>query len=648
MKRTDPQREKFYLLSSRVTALSLFLLGFIFAWREISSHDIGFHLKAGDWIVANLRFPDKDVFSYTAGTHDYIDLHWMYQLIVSTINKLYGEVGLVASNAAFILLSFIVVFVRSTRKKAWSELSGNQLLLFLGIWSVAFLFELRPNVLSWLYLNLLLLVLEDYYERRKNNLLLVPLIMLLWTNTHSMFVLGWLVIGCFLLGIMWTERKIWTAFTPYALASIAISFVNPYFLRGVEFPFYQFGFLQPENIFKGTIKELASPFNLESYTTNGRFVLVQPLFPFHLFFLISVAGFLSRLKRIQLHELLLFLFFAYLAISAVKNIGFFVFAVLPATIAGLQVPEAAADPPGETLPPAGLLESIGEWWNSMQTRLVINGATIIACVVMIAAVMTNAYYINYRSNDRFGFRYNNLTLPYEAARFIQRNQLNGRILNQFNFGGYLMHALPQQVSIDGRNEVYGEEFYAQYSLLWDIPSKRDIIEKYDPQIIIFPFQYEFLWVHFLLKDSAWRLVYVDELAAVYIKRGVNDALPLVNEVNVAGSLDRIPEPGIDSVLRRRDPGEPSLFSVREHYFPQPDIGLSTFCYYADWFDDAIQIGLHGMLRSTVPCPEAYYNLGHYFFEKKDYDRSEYCYARFLKTNSDPVAQQRVLAIQHRK
>ena len=648
MKLTDRQRDKFFSISNRAAALSLFLLVIIFAWREISSHDIGFHLKAGDWIIANLRFPDKDLFSYTAGTHDYIDLHWIYQVIVSTINNLSGEFGLVASNAAFILLSFIIVLVRSTRKKAWSELSAGQLILFLGIWSVGFLFELRPNSLSWLYLSLLLLVLEDFYERRKNNLLFVPLIMVLWTNSHSMFVLGWLVIGCFLLGTMWIERKFWTSLTPYAFAAIAVSLVNPYFIRGVEFPFYQFGFLQPENIFKGTIKELASPFNPESYMTNGRFVLFHPLFPFHVFFLLSVAAFLRRLKSIQLHELLLFLFFAYLAVSAVRNIGFFVLAVLPGTIEGLQPSETGSQSPDTTLPTAGFPVRFAAWWNSTSTRLAVNSATICGCVILIVAMATNAYYINYRSNDRFGFRYNNLTLPYKAAQFMQRNQLTGKILNHFNFGGFLMHALPQQVSIDGRNEVYGEEFYTQYSLLWDVPNKREILEKYNPQIIIFPFQFEYLWVRYLMKDTTWRLLYVDELAAIYVQRGIADSLRSVNETTVAGGLDRIPDSGIDSVLRMRDPVEPSYLPLREHYFPQREIGLSTFCYYADWFDDAVQIGLHGLLRSTVSCPETYYNLGHYFFEKKEYARSAYCYARFLRTNSDPIAQQRLSAIQHRK
>ena len=36
-----------------------------FLIRDIYSKDIGFHIKAGEWIVENHKVPDKDMFSYT-------------------------------------------------------------------------------------------------------------------------------------------------------------------------------------------------------------------------------------------------------------------------------------------------------------------------------------------------------------------------------------------------------------------------------------------------------------------------------------------------------------------------------------------------------------------------------------------------------
>jgi len=42
-----------------------FLMLASFLIRDIYSKDIGFHIKAGEWIVENHKVPDKDMFSYT-------------------------------------------------------------------------------------------------------------------------------------------------------------------------------------------------------------------------------------------------------------------------------------------------------------------------------------------------------------------------------------------------------------------------------------------------------------------------------------------------------------------------------------------------------------------------------------------------------
>lgn len=614
--------------------LSLLLLAMAFAWRRISGHDIGFQIAGGDWIIRNLRFPAKDMFSTTAADLDYIDLHWIYQVTVSLTRKLFGEFGLVAENAVLIAAAFFIAFLRTVRTRKWNELAAWQIVFFLGIWSVAVLFELRPHTFSWIYFNLLLLILDEAMDGRRRMLWLVPVIMLLWANTHSLFVLGWLVLGCYVVGSLWTTRTLKDPLIVVAVLSVAAPFLNPYGVRGVMLPFIQFGQLQAGSLFKETIKELASPLNPDAYMTNGSFVLFQPLFPFHLFLLVSFAAFFRRLKRVRMHELLLFLFFAYLGLTAVKNIGFFIFAALPMTIDGLSGP--VPDRPGQAeteappLPRRGpaILHSL-DW------------VTAGASVILITAIITNAYYINFRSNDRFGYRYNNLTLPVEASGFLREHHLDGTLLNHFDFGGFFIQALPQKVSIDGRNELYGDERYARYSLLWALPDKKPILEQYNPDIVAFPHHDEFLWVHYLTNDTTWRLAYVDELAAIYLRRGYADSVPAVRNDRYTGGFEPISEERIDGLLRRNDPAAWSLLPPRLQYFPQVEFGLSNFCYFADRFDEAVQMTLNGMLRCTVPCPEAYYNLGHYFFEKKDYRRSAYCYGRFLLTNFDPVARQRL-------
>jgi hypothetical protein len=342
--------------------------------------------------------------------------------------------------------------------------------------------------------------------------------------------------------------------------------------------------------------------------------------------------FIKRLKRIQLHELLIYLFFCYLACTAVKNIGFFIFAVLPATIKGLQPTEGVAHKP------------IVQLWNSKKIQTIVNLTFSGASVILMIALITDTYYINYRSNERFGFRFNNTILPFKAASFLRENKLEGKVLNHFNFGGFLIYILPQKISIDGRNEVIGEEFYYKYSILWNQIDKKPIIDKYQPDIIIFPHQNEFLWIHYFKKDTAWRLLYFDEFAAIYIKKGYANSISAVTYNERMSGYKKIGESQIDDILKRDYPHTLSMLTLRNQYFPLCEMGLSTFCYYDDRFAEAIQIGLNGLLKSTVACPEMYYDLGHYFFENKEFERAVYCYQRYLETNSDALALARIKLI----
>ncbi|MBI4811709.1 MAG: hypothetical protein HY800_09780 [Ignavibacteriales bacterium] len=622
---------------TRITALIFTTLVIVFAFREIYSPDIGFHLRAGEWIIQNLKVPAQDTFTYTSSAHDYVDMHWLYQVVIAAINKISGDFGLVASHAFLLVLSFFILYLRSDRKQKINKASNWHFIFFLAITSASVLFEPRPHILSWLIFTLMLLILEEYDRGRGKFLFLLPLLMLIWTNTHTLFILGWIVLGCYLVGIAFRDRKIWTPLTKYAILSIIVSFLNPYFSKGVALPFVQFQLLQPHNVFKDAIAELTSPINLDSYFFNSRFVFLQPLMWFHAFLILSVISFIRRLKQIQLHDFLIYGLFLYLAVSSVRNIGFFVLAVLPATIEGLQPKLIASE--DETNKKRGIrriLHLMGE----RRGQSILDITTIGVTLVLILAIVTDVYYINYRSHDRFGYRFNEHVLPVRAAKFLTDNNLDGKVLNHFNFGGYLIYALPQKIFIDGRTEVMGEEFFYKYSILWNQVDKSPILQKYDPDIIIFPHQNDFLWIHYLRKDSLWRLVYVDELAVVYLKTGYADDIPHFNSSKSLAGYGEIDDAQTDEILKKDYPSGLPLVSFTKQYFPLTELGLSTFYYYNDQFDEAIHVGINGLLRTTVACPEMYYNLGHYFFEKRDFERSIYCYERFLKTNNDELARHR--------
>jgi hypothetical protein len=241
-------------------------------------------------------------------------------------------------------------------------------------------------------------------------------------------------------------------------------------------------------------------------------MLFNSLFWFHVFLAVSIVSFIIRLKRIRLHELLVFLFFVYLACTAIKNIAFFIFAVLPATINGFQ-PRSSSEP--------AVRETRGK---IPVSQIILNGIVTAVCIIFIVAISSDAYYIDLGSNLRFGYTYNNYRLPDRAVQYLLDNHLEGKILNHFNFGGFLIYRMPQKVAIDGRLEVMGQEFFLKYLNDWNPIDKGPILSKYKPEIVIFPHESEFLWIHYFKQDTSWRLLYFDEFAAVYLKKGYADSL----------------------------------------------------------------------------------------------------------------------------
>ncbi len=208
-----------------------------------------------------------------------------------------------------------------------------------------------------------------------------------------------------------------------------------------------------------------------------------------------------------------------------------------------------------------------------------------------------------------------------------------------------MNALPQKVFIDGRNELTGEQFFREY---WNMNSdfgKKLVVEKYKPDIIIFPYSKAPSWVQYFRKSADWRLTYFDEAAAVYLRKDYRPDVATVDSRFQSEDVNQFENAKLDSLLRSFE-GDGFFSSlVREQYYPQQELDLSGFCYYNDWLDAAIYYAAIGLRRSTIECPEVYFNLGTYFYQKKDYERAKYCYWRFLQTNRNPIAEQRLRVLQ---
>jgi hypothetical protein len=106
------------------------------------------------------------------------------------------------------------------------------------------------------------------------------------------------------------------------------------------------------------------------------------------------------------------------------------------------------------------------------------------------------------------------SLPIDAVEYIKTKRPDGRMFNSYNFGGYLIWALPEyQVFIDGRADLHGDEIIFEW---WNIiqggDSWRESLDKWDIGFVLVE---SGLPLAEKLKDANWELVYEDEVAVIY-------------------------------------------------------------------------------------------------------------------------------------
>ena len=77
-----------------------FGLGALLGWRQIVSPDIGFHLSSARWMLEHRAWPATDPFSFTVTGHPYIDMQWLFQLMLYGANRLGGPGLMIAHEDA--------------------------------------------------------------------------------------------------------------------------------------------------------------------------------------------------------------------------------------------------------------------------------------------------------------------------------------------------------------------------------------------------------------------------------------------------------------------------------------------------------------------------------------------------------------------
>jgi len=572
----------------------MFMLVFAFSFRKVYDNDAGIHLRTGEWMFKNFSFPDKDTFTYTVNTHSYTDIEWIHQIGLYGLYKAGGYELLSIYNALLALVLFSLLYYRNVINSVSKPVNIGVLTLALFI--VQSRFNGRPEMFSFIFFVSTLIVLDLYTLKKKDVLFLLPFIQVLWINVHGLHILGWILFALYFFNSYLNTKQTDKHLLKWMLIAIASCMLNPYFIKGVMHPFYLFTRFSKSNPYASVINEFQPLFDIK-YIEVFPYIRVHILLFFMYLFIIIIA-LAFNWKKIMSIQFIFMMMFLYLAFLAVRNIPFFVILTIPYTVQ--------------------LINNISYLQKFKEAGFYI---LIFVLVFTSYSLAGNKYYEFNRLSIETGMGISKKMIPEKAANFLVGLNSDGRILNDFNTGAWIEWKAKKPVFIDARNEVIQENFLQEYLNSNQPGGLTKLIDKYQPEFIIFNYTSGPTWNRQLPEMPEWRPVYLDEMVVIYAK---NKTLPTIDINSLLGAT--IKKTYTNEEIWKILKGE--SYSAEKKY---PDTQLSLSLFFSEVGQQKVSelLLIDAFNRSHGELKDIYGTLAHIYINEGQFDKASWCYRQYI-------------------
>jgi hypothetical protein len=447
--------------------------------RGITETDIWWHLRDAHALLAHHIFLRSDRYSFTAAGSPWINFEWLAEIPYYLGFKAAGLQGLMMVYFIILVLIFIGVYYRSCRAGADCKDAAITTLAAICLGGVS----MAPRMLlfGWLCLTGLLLVLE-HFKRTGRGLWLLPALFLLWINFHGSWVFGFVVLGATILsGLVEGEWGLVVArrWSPQQLkklliatmASFAALFINPFGYRLVWYPFDLL--FRQQNVMRYIDEWQPVDFG----DINGKLAMV-------LIFAVFAAVLFCR-RRWALDDAMLTAFALWVGLSHAR---FMFFAGL--IIAPILAPDLKLFPPYDP-------EVDKPWLNAIVIAGVISA--------MVFSFPTEAK-LQQKIDAAF---------PKAALDFMQHQHINGRLFNQYGWGGYIEWNAPElKPGIDGRADIFVYNGgFTDFLDAMALKRSFETLDKYRIEYVLI--QPKEPMAYLLERSPAWRQIYSDNVAVLF-------------------------------------------------------------------------------------------------------------------------------------
>lgn len=448
------------------------------------------HLRHGREILETGAIIRVDQFSLLHQGQPYVDMEYGTQIMMALIERMFGLAGVVVFASLLIATAHSLVAWFLLRRGVDALLAYGVALFSALIAQVHWL--ARPHLVTLALIPVLL----DWLDRdRPAPRWWFVLLFLVWANLHAGFLFGLTLMGIYLTGLV-IEGLLDPAERPARwrqaggllvtmVLSALVTLINAY----------------GPGLHRHAFANLSDP-----YLTNQTIEFMSPNFhwlgvKFFLVAIVAVIGGFALLRTpVRWPHLLVIGATIASALLYQRNITLFALTGFPLAILYLnrlwvrlpggtfRLQLARASRAGRTLPWA------------------VGAAVLLFALAGRGGIIGNVEFIPNQFDRQ--------TFPVDIVREARADGLQGRLFNDFRFGGYLQYAWPEQkVFIDGATDVYGADIMRAHGTVLALHRGwRDSLAAWEIDMILVPPREPI--ANELARDSTWVVWRCDRVAVL--------------------------------------------------------------------------------------------------------------------------------------
>ena len=474
------------------------ILLFLITLKNFGSFDMWWHLKQGEYTIAQGELMTRDIFSHTCNGCPVFNFSFLFDIYIALVKTAFGWPGLFMLPAVLVALSFIVCvrFLRQTH-------DGNFLLpiclTFALFVPVGYYLVFRGDMFSILLFVLFFTILRRFHTTKAVGLLpLLLATMLLWSQIHA-YPIAWGMLGLsFLVWLFdfFNQRIKWKQlrFIGYAYFFISIMpWVNPFVL------------------FSGKYTRLL-PGVLQGSTDKSSYIFThitewKPIWEgdqrlwFIIFSVLLLIVIVSKWRRLPPFSCMCALMCVYMAHQHQRTI-YYLFLISPFLL----------------VPALTYIQSGKEFFSRTKHTVLF----VFLCITALL-IASPLLCVKWRKGElNIAEAVNDMNQPVNIPHVLKYNQVRGNLFNKYETGGYLLYSLyPDNfVFIDGRTNILYNELF-----VWSFVHGKKNPNVFTRLCTLYPFdiavihedQYVSAWKEYL--DKEFFFLYQDLSYLLFLRKG---------------------------------------------------------------------------------------------------------------------------------